>query len=77
MGLVEISGLSRAALPTGCTPAIDPPYAIWLLMAMSEKLDAGAVFPNMTLNLSAGGSLALPDDLDPNYTILLFYRGHW
>ena len=44
---------------------------------MSEKLDAGATFPNMTLNLSAGGSLTLPDDLDPNYTILLFYRGHW
>ena len=44
---------------------------------MPEKLDAGVTFPTMTLNLSAGGSLTLPDDLDSNYTILLFYRGHW
>ena len=58
-------------------PPIDRPSAIWLFSAMSEKLDAGATFPNMTLNLSAGGSLTLPGDLEPNYTILLFYRGHW
>lgn len=44
---------------------------------MTEKLNSGDVFPNMTLQLSGGGTLAIPDGMDAKYRIVLFYRGHW
>ncbi|MEL0105701.1 MAG: hypothetical protein ACO3MW_06675 [Rhodospirillales bacterium] len=44
---------------------------------MAKKLDAGDMFPNMTLNLLDGGSITVPDNLNSKYTVLLFYRGHW
>jgi hypothetical protein len=44
---------------------------------MAEKLNSGDVFPRMTLNLVAGGTLELPSGLDAKYKIILFYRGHW
>jgi peroxiredoxin len=44
---------------------------------MAEKLDIGAVFPRITLNLVSGGTLDLPDGLTSRYRVILFYRGHW
>ena len=44
---------------------------------MSEKLGIGATFPNLTLKLANGETLSLPDGLDGNYKVILFYRGHW
>ncbi len=44
---------------------------------MANKLDAGEVFPSLTLTLSDGESLTVPDDLDAKYKVILFYRGHW
>ena len=44
---------------------------------MSEKLNAGDRFPNLTLQLADGGTLQLPDGLDARYKVILFYRGHW
>lgn len=44
---------------------------------MAEKLDSGASFPRLTLNLVDGSTLDLPDGLDAKYRIVLFYRGHW
>lgn len=44
---------------------------------MAEKLDTGAVFPRLTLNLVDGGTINVPDDLDARYKVILFYRGHW
>jgi peroxiredoxin len=44
---------------------------------MTEKLDIGAAFPKLTLKLVSGGTLDLPDDLEGNYKVILFYRGHW
>jgi peroxiredoxin len=44
---------------------------------MAQKLDAGDSFPAMTLNLVGGGTLELPADLKSNYSIIIFYRGHW
>jgi hypothetical protein len=44
---------------------------------MSEKLDAGDIFPSVTLALTDGQSLTVPDGLDVTYQIILFYRGHW
>ena len=41
-------------------------------------LDIGDSFPNLTLNLVGGaGPVSLPDDLQADYNIVLFYRGHW
>ena len=44
---------------------------------MADKLDMGDKFPNLTLNLVGGGTLSVPDDLGSDYTVILFYRGHW
>ena len=44
---------------------------------MAQKLDAGDSFPEMTLNLVDGGTLNLPADLKSQFSIVLFYRGHW
>ena len=44
---------------------------------MAQKLDAGDRFPDMTLTLTGGGVVNLPDDLSSDYSVILFYRGHW
>lgn len=44
---------------------------------MVDKLGIGATFPRITLNLTDGGTLALPDGLAAKYRVILFYRGHW
>lgn len=44
---------------------------------MAKKLDAGDAFPKLVLRLAGGKTLTVPDDLGANYTVLLFYRGHW
>jgi peroxiredoxin len=44
---------------------------------MANKLNTGDAFPNLTLNLTDGGKLELPDGLDAKYKVVLFHRGHW
>ena len=44
---------------------------------MAQKLDAGDRFPDMTLTLTGGGAVSVPDDLSSDYNVILFYRGHW
>ena len=44
---------------------------------MNEKLTTGSQFPNMTVNLTGGGVINLPTDMDGKYNVVLFYRGHW
>jgi peroxiredoxin len=44
---------------------------------MADKLDAGATFPDMTLQFTDGSSRNLPTELDRPWTLVLFYRGHW
>ena len=44
---------------------------------MAEKLGPGSVFPSMTLKVSGGYSVNLPDHMDGKYNVVLFYRGHW
>ena len=41
------------------------------------KLDKGAQFPDISLTVVGGGSLALPADIPTAYAFVLFYRGHW
>ena len=45
--------------------------------AMAEKLDTGAQFPTLTLKRSDGGSVTLPEGIDNDFAVVLFYRGHW
>ena len=46
---------------------------------MSEKtlLHPGDRFPALTLALTGGGTLRLPDDLTGHFSVILFYRGSW
>jgi hypothetical protein len=44
---------------------------------MADKLNSGDRFPDLTVNLVDGRTLALPGGLDAKYRIVLFYRGHW
>ena len=47
---------------------------------MAEKLNAGGMFPQLTLQVGAGDTIAsieLPQLKDAGYSIVLFYRGHW
>ena len=43
---------------------------------MADKLNIGATFPRMTINLVSGGTATLPDPA-ARYSVILFYRGHW
>ena len=44
---------------------------------MPNKLDIMDTFPSITLDLVGGETLAIPEQLETPYAILLFYRGHW
>jgi hypothetical protein len=44
---------------------------------MAEKLDTGAAFPKMSLNLVDGSKVDLPEGVGGRYKVILFYRGHW
>ena len=44
---------------------------------MPEKLQGGDTLPSVTLRLTGGGQVTLPDDLETDYGVVLFYRGHW
>ena len=42
-----------------------------------SKLDSGDQLPDFNLQVGEQGSISLPSDLDTDYGIILFYRGHW
>jgi len=44
---------------------------------MAEKLNAGDPFPQLTLDITDGSKLTLPDDVSTPWAVVLFYRGHW
>ena len=44
---------------------------------MAQKLQQGDRFPSLTLRLTTGDSVRLPDQTSSRYVALLFYRGHW
>jgi peroxiredoxin len=46
---------------------------------MTDKtlLHPGDRFPALTLALTGGGTLRLPDDLAGHFSVILFYRGSW
>ena len=44
---------------------------------MTDKLNAGTTFVDMTLTLLNGDSVNIPEDIRTPYQVVLFYRGHW
>ena len=44
---------------------------------MSTLLEPNDTFPSLTLQITDGNTLALPDQLTGEYGILLIFRGHW
>lgn len=44
---------------------------------MATKLVQGDKLPRITLNLTDGRTVALPDEINSRYVALLFYRGNW
>jgi peroxiredoxin len=46
---------------------------------MTDKtlLHPGDRFPALTLAMTGGGTLRLPDDLTGHFSVILFYRGSW
>lgn len=44
---------------------------------MSSRLQNGDVFPQLTVDLVGGGTLAIPRGLAGSYGVVLFYRGAW
>ncbi len=42
-----------------------------------KKLDNGDQLPEFTLNIGDSEHIVLPKDIDTDYAIVLFYRGHW
>lgn len=41
------------------------------------KLENGDRLPSLTAPTVGGGSMTLPDDVDGDWSLLVFYRGHW
>ena len=42
-----------------------------------NQLDSGDTLPDITLKVGEHDSISLPSDIDSDYAIILFYRGHW
>lgn len=42
-----------------------------------EKIDAGGMLPDLTLNIGETDKISLPAYISTDYAIVLFYRGHW
>jgi len=44
---------------------------------VSNRLDAGDIFPSLSLDMTNGTALQLPEAMSGRYFVALFYRGHW
>lgn len=44
---------------------------------MAKQLNVGDLFPRYDIGTAQGGSLHIPEDLSGEYSVVLFYRGHW
>jgi hypothetical protein len=44
---------------------------------MGNQLVGGDQFPQLKLNIAGGDSVTLPGDIETDYAVVLFYRGHW
>jgi len=44
---------------------------------MGDKLRSGDTLPALSLNPVGGGTVNLPGDIETDFAVVLFYRGHW
>lgn len=44
---------------------------------MAKQLNVGDLFPRYDIETTQGRSLRIPEDLSGEYSVVLFYRGHW
>jgi peroxiredoxin len=44
---------------------------------MARQLNSGDPFPQYLVQTVAGRTFHIPEDLSGEYSVLLFYRGHW
>jgi peroxiredoxin len=44
---------------------------------MTRQLNAGDIFPTYQISIADGRSLVIPDDLQGEYGVIIFYRGVW
>jgi hypothetical protein len=44
---------------------------------MGDKLRSGDTLPSIALKLVGGGEVVVPDELESDFAVILFYRGHW
>ncbi len=44
---------------------------------VSMKLNNGDLFPSVNGLTVGGGSLTIPKNLEQEWNVILFYRGHW
>ena len=40
-------------------------------------IDTGGQLPGFELKVGESGSVSLPQDIETDYAVILFYRGHW
>ena len=44
---------------------------------MPRQLNTGDLFPEYLVKFVDGRTLRIPQELSGEYSVLLFYRGHW
>ena len=44
---------------------------------MAKQLNPGGRFPSYTVALTDGTKLNIPEDLQGEYAVIIFYRGIW
>jgi hypothetical protein len=44
---------------------------------MGRQLNAGDLFPEYVVQTVDGRTLHIPEDSSGEYSVFLFYRGHW
>jgi len=44
---------------------------------MADKLNLLDRFPDITLTSTGGEVIRIPADIETDYAVVLFYRGHW
>lgn len=42
-----------------------------------NKIDMGGQLPEFTLQVGVSETINLPSDIESDYAVILFYRGHW
>jgi peroxiredoxin len=46
-------------------------------MTMGRQLNLGDGFPDYHVRSTDGETLRIPENLSGEYSVILFYRGHW